>query len=222
MERRGEVTEPVLSNPLSSDKWSWYVNTKCPSHFPDKWLNMETLFFHIWLRINPQYPTYHSIKQAAVAPVEWDCKIRNLLEIKMSMRWYKLEQPPKRYAAYIFLDHQIFFVVKYEIYFLSHLIIFLRRGATTTTSAGWPSRTPRLRMTGTGAASSSPTSGTARGGTAPWHRWVAGWHRARNEPSRSFRIKEKASIKANTKTSASQPLMTLIPVTVMTGILFSK
>ena len=166
----------------------------------------DNIFFHIWFRINPQYPTYHSIKQAAVAPVEWDCKIRNLLEIKMSMRWYKLEQPPKRYAAYIFLDHQIFFVVKYEIYFLSHLIIFLRRGATTTTSAGWPSRTRRLRMTGTGAASSSPTSGTARGGTAPWHRWVALWCRAGNEPSRSFT--DKASIRANTKTDGNQSCVT--------------
>ena len=87
-ERRGHGTEPVLSNPLSSDKWSWYVNTKCPSHFPNKWLNMETIYFHIWGRISPLYPTYHSIKQAAVAAVEWDCKIRNLLEIKMSMRWY--------------------------------------------------------------------------------------------------------------------------------------
>ena len=209
-ERRGHGTEPVLSNPLSSDKWSWYVNTKCPSHFPNKWLNMETIYFHIWGRINPLYPTYHSIKQAAVAPVEWDCKIRNLLEIKMSMRWYKFELPPKRYAAYIFLDHQIFFVVKYEIYFLwSHL--FLCRGATTTTSAGWPSRTRRRRMTGTGAASSSPTSGTARGGTAPWHRWVGVWHWAVNEPSRSFQIKEKASIKANTKTGRQSHFCFLSP-----------
>ena len=171
----------------------------------------DTIYFHIWVRINPHYPTYHSIKQAAVAPVEWDCKIRNLLEIKMSMRWYKLEQPPKRYAAYIFLDHQIFFVVKYEIYFLSHLIIFLRRGATTTTSAGWPSRTRRLRMTGTGAASSSPTSGTARGGTAPWHRWVAGWHRAWNEPLRSFPITDKAPIRANTKTDGHSHFCFLSP-----------
>ena len=35
-----------------------------------------------------------------------------------------MELPPKLYAAYIFLDHQIFFVVKYEIYFLSSHNIF--------------------------------------------------------------------------------------------------